>query len=99
MRFLYIPYLTKQFYLVAKNFSPKIVEKLLFAIKLCTSLTCAKLEVASLKSLSSTISQMRVKSTISNTRATFAYYSFCDNLRLKCTSQSVVIVCCHFYTI
>ena len=39
------------------------------------------------------------KNTISNTRATFAYYSFCDNLRLKCTSQSVVIVCCHFYTI
>ena len=27
------------------------------------------------------------------------YYSFCGNLRLKCTSQSVVIVCCHFYTI
>ena len=24
-------------------------------------------------------------STISNTRATFAYYSFCDNLRLQCT--------------
>ena len=23
--------------------------------------------------------------TISNTRATFAYYSFCDNLRLQCT--------------
>ena len=25
------------------------------------------------------------KVTISNTRATFAYYSFCDNLRLQCT--------------
>ena len=25
------------------------------------------------------------RSTISNTRATFAYYSFCDNLRLQCT--------------
>ena len=34
--------------------------------------------------------------TISNTRATFAYYSFCDNLRLNCTSQSAVIVGCHF---
>ena len=31
----------------------------------------------------------RGHSTISNTRATFAYYSFCDNLRLQCTSQSV----------
>ena len=36
------------------------------------------------------------KTTISNTRATFAYYSFCDNLRLNCTSQSAVIVGCHF---
>ena len=26
--------------------------------------------------------------TISNTRATFAYHSFCDNLRLQCTSQT-----------
>ena len=33
--------------------------------------------------------------TISNTRATFAYYSFCDNLR-QWTSQSAVIVGCHF---
>ena len=37
--------------------------------------------------------------TISNTRATFAYYSFCDNLRLQCTSQTIVMVCCRFYTI
>ena len=32
--------------------------------------------------------------TISNTRATFAYHSFCDNLRLQCTSQTIVMVCC-----
>ena len=36
------------------------------------------------------------QSTISNTRATFAYHSFCDNHRLQCTSQFIVIVCCHF---
>ena len=27
------------------------------------------------------------KITISNTRATFAYYSFCDNLRLQCNQK------------
>ena len=37
-----------------------------------------------------------LNTTISNTRATFAYHSFCDNLRLQCTSQFIVIVCCHF---
>ena len=37
-----------------------------------------------------------VFSTISNTRATFAYHSFCDNLRLQCTSQTIVMVCCRF---
>ena len=34
--------------------------------------------------------------TISNTRATFAYHSLCDNLRLQCTSQTIVMVCCRF---
>ena len=34
--------------------------------------------------------------TISNTRATFAYHSFCDNLRLQCTSQTITMVCCCF---
>ena len=38
----------------------------------------------------------RVQRTISNTRATFAYHSFCDNLRLQCTSQTIVMVCCRF---
>ena len=28
------------------------------------------------------------KTTISNTRATFAYYSFCDNLRLQCNEMN-----------
>ena len=37
--------------------------------------------------------------TISNTRATFAYHSFCDNLRLQCTSQSVSNGLDCFYTI
>ena len=34
MLFLYIPYLTKHFYLVSKDFSRKMVEKSLFAFKL-----------------------------------------------------------------
>ena len=42
---------------------------------------------------------MTLYGTISNTRATFAYHSFCDNLQLQCTSQTILMVCCCFYTI
>ena len=38
-------------------------------------------------------------STISNTRATFAYHSFCDNLRLHVPLRYFLIVCYCFCTI
>ena len=55
--FLYIPYLTKHFHLsCVKKILAENCCKVLFGVKLCTSLTYA----VSLKSLSSTISKLRV---------------------------------------